>query len=1399
MKRKLNLVFLAGLLGVVAAAIATTYFVHKIQVRRHLGIIFDQAKRFEADGNTEKAMDRLTLYLGLRPQDGDAWVRLARLRDQSTPEGRSHEQVYETYVRAMRLVPDDAALRRRMIDLAIELKRFSDARQLLQVLYKPAAGESPGGAEAAELEDLLGQCDEGESKVGDEDAGKWYKAAIKHDRSRVATSFRFAMMLRGDLVKDPGAADQVIAAMVKRNPRSARAYLNRWNYRQTYGPTADDKDIDRALELAPDDADVLLAAAQAAAGRNDRAQARRTLERGLKQHPKNASFYILSASIETQDNHLDQAEAVLRQGTEAVPDNLQLPFLLADLLISRNNLEGPGGAEGWIARLQARNLSEGPVTYLEARVLVAQRQWKEAVRKLNAARALLASDPTFPGRLSLMLAECLTKTGDESTGQAALRQAARSPEESIRTSAQQMLARTLEDAGVLDEALSEYALLAKTRPEAAIDVARLSIKSTRRLPRGRQQWSEAERRVKDAERAVPSATADLALLRADLNAAQGRYGDARKALEPALEKYPKDLRLWLSLAGIVESQKEWAEARKTLDRAEKELGASVDLSLARITGWSRQGGDEAKRALASLASKFPSSPTEDRIRLLDALGTAWLRLGDRQQARQALHELIKEQPGNRRALLRLCDLAIEVGDHAEARQVVSQLRTLESEDGTQWRYAEMSILIDLARRGDLKSLDQVPRLISEIALRRGDWWGVSVLKARVAEAQDRLEDAINHYLEAFKQGNVQPEIARHALGLLYRMQRFDQIDTLVTTLASRGVEPEDLKLATAMSALRKGDRDRAVAIARETVPEASTNPFDHITLGQVLQAAGKTQEAGQEFGRALELGPKVPAAWLAQVQFLVQTKQTDQARSAIESARKALPQDLAAATLAQCYALIGDASEAEKHLQLVLAVRPRDPEILRRAAEFYIDQKQNARAEPLLAKVLDPTTVASEEDQAWARRSLSLLKIQSGSMASIDEAIKRVEENLKTNPRSFDDQRARTMLMATQPARRGEAIRDLEAHDQRGALEPERRFLLALLYLANNERSKGEQQLLRLLNAGAGVRDPNHLMVMVRVQLDLGHLAEAERWLAELKQQGPMTPQILPLECSLLKAQNRESELRALLHAYERDHSDETGLLASLYDQFEFAREAEAAYRKAVVEKPGVPENVGRLIGFLGRQNRTLEALDLWKQARATQTPDLATDAAVALAVLPSVSERQRGEVESWLVETLKAQPRSRTLQLKLAYLRMKVGRSEEAESLYREILTDLPGEPQALNNLASLVAFHEGPRDEALSLVNQAIAVAGNVPVLLDTRALVHLQMNQPDQAIDDLRKALSATPNYPVAYFHLARANDQMGNSAEAHKSFEQAERMGLKPASMDFVERDEYSRLHRKLFKE
>ena len=102
----------------------------------------------------------------------------------------------------------------------------------LEILLNPPGKPAPAAGEAAEFEDRLGQCEQGQGQY--RKARDWYQKAINHDPTRVATSDRLARMLHDDL-KDPGEAGRVVAAMVTANPRSGRAYLTRWNYGRKYG------------------------------------------------------------------------------------------------------------------------------------------------------------------------------------------------------------------------------------------------------------------------------------------------------------------------------------------------------------------------------------------------------------------------------------------------------------------------------------------------------------------------------------------------------------------------------------------------------------------------------------------------------------------------------------------------------------------------------------------------------------------------------------------------------------------------------------------------------------------------------------------------------------------------------------------------------------------------------------------------------------------------------------------------------------------------------------------------------------------------------------------------------------------------------------------------------------
>ena len=119
--------FLAGLIGVIAVTGVGAHLVHGFQVKRNLGAVLDRARKTEAAGDLDKTLFYLRRFLVDRPDDGETSAWLARVMDKKTPSGRGRPQVYEAFDKAARLNPDDASIRLRTADLALELERWKEA------------------------------------------------------------------------------------------------------------------------------------------------------------------------------------------------------------------------------------------------------------------------------------------------------------------------------------------------------------------------------------------------------------------------------------------------------------------------------------------------------------------------------------------------------------------------------------------------------------------------------------------------------------------------------------------------------------------------------------------------------------------------------------------------------------------------------------------------------------------------------------------------------------------------------------------------------------------------------------------------------------------------------------------------------------------------------------------------------------------------------------------------------------------------------------------------------------------------------------------------------------------------------------------------------------------------
>ena len=926
------------------------------------------------------------------------------------------------------------------------------------------------------------------------------------------------------------------------------------------------------------------------------------------------------ADLELRDQHPELATTILRDAVKVKPETFAV-YYLARLLIDQGKADE---AEEYVAILRSRGLSQTIVRVLDAQKLMVNKKWPEAIKEIEGVKPLYKSVTGMRAQLDLMLAECHSRMGSEEQRVAALQQAV--DEGASSESARLELARALIRSEEYDEALRYLEPMADQRPELQIDVTEVRLQRTLRQPKNARQWSQVEDSLRRAEKSLgqrPEYDQKLTLLRANLYAARGDLDRAQEVVRARL-KDSKDLTYRLALANFtLRKDPNGSSALKILDDAEKELGASVPINIARLTYWSLRGGAKAKAEVAKLAEfrKAPK-PEEQRVYLFQA-GLAMRRLNEPGEARNYWVELAKLTPNSVPLLRELLDLAIEGGDQSEAETLLARIKQSEGEEGTLWRYARANYLIDRHRRGVAKGpggsrtdLEEARGLVEQIAERRKEWWGSYVLEAQIAELKPDVDVAIEGYKKALERGNTNPEVVKRLLALLNQQNRYDEIYRLAEDLRNRPDAPPELKLATAYKAILDHDYRGAIELAREIFPEQSLRYSDHLAMGRLYVAIpGKLEDAGKEFRRAVELGAGAPDSWLLYVQFLVQTRKLEEAKLAVQAAERALAGKGSNVILAECCMMVGENREAEALIQGSFKERPDDPQTLRVAAGFYLAMGKTDEVGKYLDLLMAPAPGATPEDLLWASRTRAKALLRTGQAADRDRALALVEDNLKgksDSTASLEDQTLKARIMATRAKTTEDAIKILKPLDDAGRLGPDEQFLLAQLYLnGRNDKDFQDVMLKILVPNKTQAPNPHHISTYINFLISRGELVQADRWLADLKKIEPKGLATLEQQASLIKARNPGRPdppgIRDMLEAYGKENPDQIYGVAILLNRYGFFKEAEQAYRAYIERDRGKPERELALAGFLASRRdevRTSDAMAILTRAWKTCAPE---------------------------------------------------------------------------------------------------------------------------------------------------------------------------------------------------
>ncbi len=224
---------------------------------------------------------------------------------------------------------------------------------------------------------------------------------------------------------------------------------------------------------------------------------------------------------------------------------------------------------------------------------------------LEDRRKELAASPELARQTDRLLGLCYERLGNPDQQLAAFRRTAE--EGPSWLPARLGLASALLAAGKPDEALAEYRRLDPPPPEARLQAIRLLILRNLRSPADKRNWKEAEDLLNGAPEDVRK-TADFRLAQVNLLVAQGRFDEAWKRLDAAVAEEPKEVRCRLALAELADLETKAgrtppATAREVLDKAEGDVGDSVDLRLARAARFAGLDRAEAVKALGLLEEK----------------------------------------------------------------------------------------------------------------------------------------------------------------------------------------------------------------------------------------------------------------------------------------------------------------------------------------------------------------------------------------------------------------------------------------------------------------------------------------------------------------------------------------------------------------------------------------------------------------------------------------------------------------------------------------------------------------------------------------------------------------------------------------------------------------------------
>ncbi len=1407
--RTLNTRFLVMSLLLMLLAGAGIFGLHYLQQTRLTDKLLSRAEA-AVEGEPEEAERRYREYLQFRPDDLEVRLKLARLQMESADSAGEWVAAYRTNEQILRANPTQNSIRRDQVDVIFRLGRWRDARVHLETLLE---ADPTDGA----LHMLLAIASEAQREF--RSAEREYELAIEHgfpsvrvleqELTAVDAYAKLARILREESGK-PREADQMYRDLVRAHPESSAAYLRRALYRRQYGLIQDAvEDARHAMELAPDDLDACLVAAELALAAKSPEEELKSLHDRLESlvdsHPDDARVYHMLAVFARRQGETDQAINTLEEGIEQSGEDSSLIALLISDLLDQGDIKG---AREQLERLQSQEGSEDResplLDYLEGSVLLQAGQPRDALDKLRSARTKSLTNPTVSltnltvsQLASLQVGRCYLAMGLAERALAEFRSVQQDNPESVE--AQRGVALALMATGDDSEAVRILRDFPSGNIQAAVELAQLELRVVLRRPAEQRNWKAVESAVQKA-RVIEPDSPDVCLVQATMLLAQGQTDEARTVLKTASESSPDDPRITTGLARLALLEQNFEMARGVLEEFEADNRRHPEIDATWLQYWRQADENEFRRLLEEIEQReYPDHPAAwSSLRAIVA--AAYAELGDQAGRLRVMKAIADSQPDQVENWFRLLGMALEVGDDDIRADAMKNLLQIDGEDGSYMRCAKAMCLIqDAEKGGDESSLADAQKLLTDLASERSDWLPPLILLGQLAVQADQREKAVDWFQQAILNGHRDIATLRLTANLLIDLEQPQDAIKLFERIRSEstGQLRNNLNLLTFQL---QASQDQTGEFLRKSVPALLKNMSDAgsgLARGQLLWAKGQLDDAEAVFREVAAANPSQPTGWLVLIDFLSRRGDSAGATKVLAEAEPGLRQSGEMIALAGCYELSGDRERAEQELQTLTEVEPDNAAARVALASLHVRSGQPDKVESLLRPLLDATDQSGSVNLTTVRRLLAT-SIAFTSFAKFEEALRLVQENIDVSVERSTDERlkARLLIGHTHPDFVQEGLRLFDMVAKKVALNVTEELLLAQAYDRMEEYAAADRAWAKLLDEHAS--DARVIEATVRRQLQRNPEGDSTADVGKLLRlipngasgvelnsridvrNGDVDQAIARLREFCDTAEEAEQQQRILQVAgWLADIASSTFVDSDIRDRL--FREADSLLQPLASSTAAAAMQRASL---LSQEGRLSDALDQLEQVQPPLSEMQKVASGVNCIQFVDHANPAVRRVEEWADAMYTDSPNTMlAIHFKEAVCR-RLGQYDLATKLNHQILEMDPDQVAALNNLAWLLATQEGNHAKALDLVKDAIKKSGPFFFLLDTRGLIYLETGQIKEAIKDFETSWLQR-NLPVTKFHLARALAQSGEAAAAEEQLSEAIDRGLQTSMLEVAE--------------